>query len=136
MLYIGDFYILYFLAFTGAVLALLKKQYPLSAVLFVYAFAGIFYYLKFGTVRKAYAAYGKGKIRRAERLLALTKYPEKLDDLYKSKYYLLKGLIAYHRNDFASAYKHLIRALNLGHLTLEERQLADRIVNDLRQSVM
>jgi len=124
------------LAFIGAVLALIKKQYPVSAVLFVYAFAGIFFYLKFGTVRKAYSAYGKGKINRAERLLAFTKYPEKLDDHYKSKYFLLKGLIAYHRNDFASAFKHLIRALNLGYLTPEEQQLANSIVNNLRQSVM
>ncbi len=135
MLYISDFYILYVLAFFGAIAGFLTGNWPVGSILLIYSLFGVYYYLRFGTVRKATEALRSGKIEKAERLLKRTKYPDYLDDMWKGHYFLVSGIINFHKNNFAQAYSDLTKAVNSPFLTKDEQQLAENILENLRKTV-
>ncbi len=136
MLYISDFYILYMIAFFGAILAFIKGELPVGTILLIYSLAGIWVYLKTGTIRKALVALRKGNIQQAKRRISYVKFPQYLNAREKAYFHLIKGLIAYHENQFAEAFKHLDIALRSGFLSREERQLAQNIAESLQKTVM
>jgi len=136
MLYVGRFYILYILAFVAAILAFIKGELPVGLVLLIYSLAGVWVYLKYGTVYHALNALRKGKINKAKRWISLTKSVKTLESEPKTYYYYINGVVAYHENQWAKAHKYLTIALQRGDLTATERQLALNIVESLEKIVM
>ncbi len=136
MLYLSDFYLLYILALLAAIGAFLTGQALVGIALLVYVIFGIFFYLRYGTIRRALEAFRKGKIQKAERIIKQTRIIKYLDPLWKAYYYFICGIIAFHKNQMDKAYSCLIRATNTPYLQKDEYNLAINIIENLRKTVM
>lgn len=134
MLYLSDFYLLYILAFFAAIGAILTGQAPVGIALLIYVIFGIFFYLRYGTVRRSLEALRKGKIDRANRIIRQTKITKYLDPLWKAYYYFICGIIAFHNSQMDKAYACLIRATNTPYLRKEEYNIAMNILENLRKT--
>lgn len=80
----------------------------LVSVLVVYG------YFKYGTVYAACRQMKKDNIKKAEKLIATIKHPERLGKGHKSYYYFTSGIIALEYKDLEKSHSELTRALEIG----------------------
>ncbi len=126
MLYITDFYLLYIIAFTGAILGFTHGQIMISLVLLIYSIAGLIIYLRTGNIRKSLNLFHKGKFKWAAILLMFT-FPGLLSPENKAYYKFLKGVVML-GTDNKYALSLIRQALNTGLLREQDRQVAMKIL--------
>jgi len=126
MLYLSDFYLLYLLAFVGALIGYSKNYFEISSVLLIYSIAGLIIYLRNGNIRKSLKHLKQGNFRFAGILLLLT-LPYFLSHRNKAYYLFIKGLILL-GTDNKVALNLIRQALNSGFLEQNDRDLAMKIL--------
>jgi predicted Zn-dependent protease len=102
-----------------------RHRYPAAACAFATTALLAYGYFRYGTVWLAFRALRAGRSERARALLDQIRFPDRLRSQDRAYYELLRGNLAYERENWASARDHFLRAREHALRTPNDRSMVE-----------